>query len=386
MIPSLAVAHGGPTLAIGLMERALTLQGIEIETATTDYDGLGHRNKKLSSEPRKENGVIHRYFPVRLRFYKISPGFARWVFRQVRDYDLLHVHALFSFTSVVAAIAARHAGIPYIVRPLGTLNRYGVEQRRPLLKRLSLALIEGPILRHAAAVHFTSEAERVEAEELGIPMRSAVIPLGVEPAPDVEKPALMERFPGLKGARCILFLSRLDPKKNVEALLQAFSLCCRELPNTKLIVAGDGRPEYVAVLKDLSEQLGLSNKVVWAGYLEGALKAEAFASAQVFVLPSFSENFGIAAAEALMAGLPCILGSGVAIADAVSQAGAGLSVNVDPESIAGALVKIMTDDQRRLGMGLNARRLATEQFSVNAMGASLARLYSGVLSTAKSNA
>ncbi len=376
----MASAHGGPTRAIGLMERALTSQGIEVETATTDEDGFGHRDGIHGWDPSTENGGVHRYFPLRLRFYKVAPGFARWIVRHVRDYDLVHVHALFSFTSAVAAMAARRAGVPYIVRPLGTLNRYGVEQRRPLLKRLSLSLIEGPILRNAAAVHFTSEVERVEAEALGIPMRSAIIPLGVEPAPSAEQPGLLERFPELGSARCILFLSRLDPKKNLEGLLRAFSLGSKYLPGTKLVIAGDGQKDYVAGLKALSEHLGLSGKVLWTGHLDGALKAEAFASAQVFVLPSFSENFGIAAAEALMAGLPCVLSSGVAIADAVSQAGAGTIVDMNPESISQALVEIMTNEKGRIAKGASAKRLATEQFSVDAMGANLVRLYSTILS------
>src|ERR1700730_8910502 len=76
---------------------------------------------------------------------------------------------------------ARLANVPYVLRPLGTLNGYGLEQRRRALKRFSLTLIEGPIVRHAACVHFTSEAERAEANRLGWAFKSAVIPLGVDP-------------------------------------------------------------------------------------------------------------------------------------------------------------------------------------------------------------
>ena len=223
VIPSLAEAHGGPSRALTLMERALAAQGVAVETATTDDDGPGRRNGRPAGRPLAENGAVRRYFPKRLEFYKISPGFARWVWRHAGDYDIVHIHALFSFTSVAAAWAARRAGVPYVVRPLGTLGRYGMGRRRPWLKRLSLAWLEGPILRHAAAVHFTSEAERQEAEALGVPMRGALVPLGIEPGPAADVAAMQARFPALREGRCVLFLSRLDPKKNLEGLLRAFS-------------------------------------------------------------------------------------------------------------------------------------------------------------------
>ncbi len=215
-----------------LIEQALLAQGIDIEIAATDDDGPGRRMTFTAPAPLiQENPPlpVHRYFPKRLDFYKVSPGFAHWIFRHVRDYDLVHIHALFSFTSVMAAWAARWKGVPYVVRPLGTLNQYGVTQRRPWLKRLSLKLIEGPILRHAAAVHFTAEAEKMEAESLGIPMRGVVIPLGIEPAPRGEASVLLARFPALKNCRLLLFLSRLDPKKNVEGLLKALRLMQRSV-------------------------------------------------------------------------------------------------------------------------------------------------------------
>ena len=309
----------------------------------------------------------------------MSPGFAWWVLRHVRDYDVVHIHALFSFTSVVAAWAARRAGVPYVVRPLGTLNRYGVEQRRPWLKQLSLKLIEGPILRHAATVHFTAEAEQVEALSLGIPMHAVVIPLGIEPTQMDDGQVLLDRRHGTDNGRSLLFLSRLDPKKNVEGLLRAFNLLAHEWPDLRLVIAGNGEASYVAGLKKLAVELGVADRVVWLGHIEGEQKAAALAAAQVFVLPSFSENFGIAAAEALMAGLPCVLGKGVAIADEIAEAGAGIAVEPDPDSIAQGLKKLLSDDALWTSMSGKAAALAREKYSVDAMGERLVRLYEGIV-------
>lgn len=408
-----------------LTERALRMQGVEVETVTTDDDGPGAHNGKRCGVPLKERGVIRRYFAKRFEFYKVSPDLARWVNRHAQDYELIHIHALFSFTSVAAAWAARSAGVPYVVRPLGTLNRYGVEKRRPWLKWLSLKFIEGPILRHAAAVHFTAEAERIEAAALGIPMRSVVIPLGVEaagfdrgedtePTRDVvggarsgrmglvESNPFLAQYPHLADTRIVLYLSRLDPKKNVEGLLKAFSLLLKsetanpsstlgravsenkiahiEANDLMLVIAGEGTPAYVASLRKLASQLGLDRHVLWAGQVGGGVKAGAFAAARVFALPSYSENFGIAAAEALLAGLPCVLGKGVALADDVASAGAGLAVSPEPEAIARALCELLGDEGRRLEMSRCAAVLAKERYSLVAMGERLYALYHGILS------
>jgi glycosyltransferase involved in cell wall biosynthesis len=397
VIPSLSAAHGGPSRAIRLIEQALLAQGITVETATTDDDGPGRRSSTAEinrgEQPEGHKGAaptysslhpatvkpIRHYFPKRLDFYKVSPGFARWIFRHVLDYDLVHIHALFSFTSVVAAWAARRAGVPYVVRPLGTLNQYGVTQRRPWLKQLSLKLIEGPILRHAAAVHFTAEAERLEAETLGVPLRSAVVPLAVETMPAVDSTVFHAHFPQLRGKRCVLTLSRLNKVKNLEGLLRAFALLHQNWPDVCLVIAGDGEANYVSGLKRLTDELGLADRVVWTGFVDGELKASAFAASQVFVLPSFSENFGIAAAEALMAGLPCVLGEGVALAHEVAQAGAGVVTAPDPRAIAWALQELLGDDTRLAEMGMQARLLASEKYSLAAMGARLHELYSRIL-------
>jgi glycosyltransferase involved in cell wall biosynthesis len=379
VIPSLSSVHGGPTKALFLMEQALTLQGIAVETATTDDDGAGRRNGKSCGRPLPENGAVHWYFTKRGEFYKPAPSFARWIAGNARSYDLIHIHALFSFTTSAAAWAAHRAGVPYVVRPLGTLNGYGLSQRRPALKRVSMRFVEGPLLRRAAAIHFTSEAEAAEARQLGIPMKEVIVPLAVESAPAGAASTAVSPFGHLKPLDCALFLSRLDPKKNLEGLLAAIALLKSEMPRLHLLVAGDGVPEYVARLKALAASLGIEDRVTWAGYLEGDRKAAAFAAASVFVLPSFSENFGIAAAEALAAGLPCVLSTGVAIAKEVTQAQAGIATGTDPHGISEAVRRIIIDKEGLAAMSVNSRRLASERFSLGAMGAGLKQLYTEIL-------
>ena len=374
VIPSVSPVHGGPSKAIVIMEQALSTAGIAVTTATTDDDGPGRRLATHARPPRA-CPPARVYARKWLDFYKVAPGLVPWLWRHVRDFDVVHIHALFSFTSLAAGLMARGRGVPYVIRPLGTLAAYGMNQRRPWLKRLSLTLVEGPLLRRASAVHFTSQSELDEAASLGIPLRSVVVPLAVEEERPGDPHDLIREHPILAHRRTVLFLSRLDPKKNVESLLQAIAALKALQGEPVLLMAGDGDPAHVASLKTLAASLGIDQSVIWLGHVEGARKAAVLAAADVFVLPSFSENFGLAAAEAMLAGLPCVLARGVAIAGDVQQAGAGLAVAPDPGSLARALVQVLGDEALRRDMGARARQFAERQYSTRAMAERLTALY-----------
>lgn len=380
VIPSIASAHGGPSKALRIIESALLRKTVGSETATTNDDGHGGRFPVPLGSLEHEEGSARRYFNKSFDPYKVSFPFAWWVFRHAKDYDLIHLHAMFSFTSTVAAWAARWNGVPYVVRPLGTLARYGLTRRRPWLKKLSLALVEKPILRSAAAVHFTSAAEMEEAELLGVPIRGVVVPLAVEGPIEPDHSELARRFPMLDPGRYVLFLSRLDRKKNVEGLLEAIRACAGAATDTRWVIAGAGEAAYVAELHARSASLGISDRIVWAGHLDGGLKAAMLSRAALFVLPSYSENFGIAAAEALLAGLPVVLGKGVALAAQAERAGAGVAVDPNPQAIAEAMASYLRDPQAMARASTNARALAEAEFSVDALGDRMVDLYDMILS------
>lgn len=380
VIPSLSSVHGGPSRAMVTIERALAAAGIDVTTVTTDDDGPGRR---LGSQnlPAEANGAERVYVRKWIEFYKVAPGLVPWLWRNVRQFDAIHIHAMFSFTSIAAGFLAQARGVPYVVRPLGTLSRYGVTKRRPLLKRLSLCLIESAILRGAAYVHFTSADELTEARALGLAFKGGVVPLGVEELP-TGRAARANNKRGLQSPGgdplTILFLSRLDPKKNVESLLEAFAIARVRHPTMTLRIAGDGPEAYVQALKGRASALSVASRVEWLGHVEGEAKADAFASADVFVLPSFSENFGIAAVEGMLAGLPCILGEGIGISVEAAAAGAARRVAPAPSEIAAALIDLHDDAAARARMGRAAMAFAQQEYSTNAMAERLTRLYRSI--------
>lgn len=375
VIPSLSVGQGGPTVAMGIIERALIQEGITVETATTDDDGKGRRNNQGTGLPVSTNGSLRRYFRKNFDFYTVSLPLQRWLEQSVLNYDLIHIHGLFSHANTAAARAARRLRVPYIIRPYGVLNRYGVTQRRPWLKKLSLRWIEGPLLRDAAAVHFTHQEEANQASLLGIPLRSVIIPIGLE--------SMALPMPESASTSTILYLSRLNPVKNLESLLHAWSQLASRFPEWRLLIAGDGSPDYAAQLKSLAASLHLGNQVEWLAHVGGSQKAQLLANASIFVLPSFSENFGIAAAEALLAGKACILTPGVAIASDAATRKAAIIAGPDEYSLASALESLITQPDLRKNLSEQAHLYANDNLSTKRMAAQLIELYQQILSNSR---
>jgi glycosyltransferase involved in cell wall biosynthesis len=242
------------------------------------------------------------------------------------------------------------------------------------------------MLQGAAAVHFTSQAELEEAMATGLPMRGVVIPLGID-ATDVANTGLstgqagpQARLPVLPaGRRILLFLSRIDPKKNLEALIDAIALSPVLRSAAALLIAGAGESVYVASLQRRAAAAGIADITVWLGHIDGAPKRAALAAADVFVLPSFNENFGLAAIEALLAGVPCVLGHGVAVAAEIAQAGAGVAVAPEPTAMAAALERLLAaDGSLRQIMAERARSLAEREFSSARMAERLIALYADI--------
>lgn len=223
----------------------------------------------------------------------------------------------------------------------------------------------------AAAVHFTSDSEREEAESLGVSMRSVVIPLGIEFSPNKEGDDKREPY--------ILYLSRLDPKKNLEGLLKAWALLVPEFPEWKLLVAGEGELGYKQSLQDLTRKLGCAEQVEWLGHIEGEVKTLWLRKAQIFVLPSYSESFGIAAVEAMGAGLACVLGEGVAVGHAASRAEACLLTGTDVLQIKEQLKRVLGNSSLCTQLATKARVFARREYGVETMAERLKQLYEGLI-------
>lgn len=381
VIPSIGPLRGGPSFVIRTMSEGLAAHGCEIDVATTDDNDCESLTVPLD-RPVSENGVTYRYFHRQTYFYTVSWPLSRWLRKNVADYDLVHIHALFSFPVASAAYWASHYHVPYLVRPLGTLNQWGIKNRRPWLKQASLRLIDRRVLHGAAAVHYTSMEEQEEAAVVAPALRPVIIPNPVHFHLSPGKPSggwLESRYPSLAGKKIILFLSRLHPKKGIDLLLGAFARLRATLPDAALVLGGNGDEAFVRQLHSQARELNLESDIVWAGFLDGDAKRAAMAEADVFVLPSYSENFGVAVVEAMACGLPVIVSDHVGIHREISSAAAGLVVPCKEEPLADAILQVLGNDGLRLKLAHNGLLLA-KTYSVEAVTDQLLGLYQKIVS------
>ena len=386
VIPSISPLNGGTSFALHALARSLAVLGIDVDVATTDDHGNTHLPVS-SGSPVNWEGVNYYFFHRRLRPYTFAPGIFRWLAANIAEYDLVHIHSLFSFTSTAAGWMARLAGTPYVVQPHGSLGVWGIKQRRPGFKKLSLQLAELPILRHAATVYLNTEQEVAEMHAVGIRANSDVINYAIDfPVIDRARFASLfhDYYPDLFKHKLILFLSRLHPKKGLDMLLPAFKSVLAAVPDAILLLVGDGDPAYVAHLRNLAEELGVSRSVRFMGFLSGDLKWGAFAAAKVFVLPSYSENFGIAPIEAMATGTPVVVSDQAAVYREVEKCSGGIVVPCNTEAFANAIGTLLSNPEQCGKSGENAQTVV-HRFSAIEVAKETAGLYERILCSVREN-
>jgi glycosyltransferase involved in cell wall biosynthesis len=375
VIPALAPRYGGPSAAVVGMCRTLIAAGVPTLIASTDADGRGRLTVE-TGQIESFNGVPAIFFPrVASESFKWSAPLESWLRARVADFDIVHVHAVFSHSSLAAGRACRAAQVPYIVRPLGTLDPWSLG-RHSLRKKLLFRFGVRSLLSGAAAIHYTSDEERRLAESV-LPWlpAGAIVPLGIDDE-------LFARGAGHAASRTtsVLMLSRLDVKKGIDVLIRAFHAATSAAAGWTLDIAGDGDPAYVAELRRLAEAGPARSRIVFHGWVQGEARAALFRRAGVFALPSHSENFGIAVVEAMANGVPVIVSPGVNLAPDIESHGAGWVVPRDVARWQQALQHAMRDDDEIGRRGQHARALA-ERFRWSAVGGRLAALYDHTLTT-----
>jgi glycosyltransferase involved in cell wall biosynthesis len=366
VIPSLARESGGPAQALAAYA-ACYPPDWKVTVATTNDGDEASRVQIASSQ----NVRVCFFQHAGSHSFKFSPGLLRFVWTNAHQFDAIHTHAAFSISADLAALIAVIRGHKLVYRPLGTLSPWSLGYGLGFFKKLYLNLLLKPALKRAYAIHCTSELEANDIISLIPESKTRIVPIPI-PLPEAG-PALKKATP--EEIR-FGFLSRIDPKKNLEALMQAFSEATFKMQAT-LTVAGSGSPEYHQEIRAKAASLTLENrKIVFTGFLSGEAKKQFFLDIDFLVLPSFHENFGIVVAEALAFGVPVIISDGVTLDVPPSFSGAVIRIQTDVESITAGLEKaamFSPGDWNRASE--TAFSLANTQFSNAAVGAKLIALY-----------
>ena len=363
VIASLAERTGGPAKAAREMARAVARRGHSVSIYTTDRD----------AEPREglvpglafdDGGVQVRVFAQGApRALATSWPLAAALDRAVAEADVVHIHSLFLFHVWAAARACRRHARPYLLRPHGTLDPF-LRQRRRMEKRVLGLLFQDRVIREAGALHWTAAEEGVLAAPAVFGTRGVVVPNGLDLAAYAKLPApggLRRRLPETADRRIVLFLSRLNFKKGLDLLIPAFGRVAAARRDLHLVVAGpdDGMGDAA---RGWASAQGIADRVSFPGLLSGDAKLEAFRDAACFVLPSYSENFGIAVIEAMACGLPVLISDRVNIWREIAAAEAGRVAPPDVDAVAAGLEALLADEPAATAMGARARRFVAAHY------------------------
>lgn len=304
-----AYVYGGPIMSVAMLCEQLVKSGQQVQVYTTTANGSTELNVP-TGKPVDVDGVAVTYFPRKTKDHShLSPGLLKAVYRDAGKFDVVHVHAWWNLAVVLASFAALKRGVPVVISPRGTLSSYSFQNKNTSVKSL-VHRISMPFLKkshfHVTSVH---EQEAVNAVVTG---KSIInIPNFVKLPPLKHNSKANPHAGSFK----LLFFSRIEEKKGLDILINSLKLITFPF---HLTIAGSGNDDYVNELKTLALMNGVDDKITWAGFVNDE-KFDLLSEHDLFVLPSYDENFGNAVIESLSVGTAVLISRGVGLASYVSD-------------------------------------------------------------------
>ncbi|MFN3310278.1 MAG: glycosyltransferase [Thermomonas sp.] len=358
VVPHISAEASGPSYSVPRLCQALAENGHAVRLSC-----LG--------AARPVPGVqveVHPQWPVARRF-AISPAHARALARAADEVEIVHNHSLWSMVNVAAGWVVPGKRAKLVVSPRGTLSSWALGHSR-WRKRL-LWPLQRRVLARADLLHATSEEEYREIRALGFTAPVAIVPNGID------VPGLLRPEPA-GGIRTLLFLSRIHPKKGIDRLLDAWAALEGAFPEWQLVIAGKGEPAHEAAIRAQAARLGLQ-RVRFPGALYGEDKAAAYRAADLFVLPTHSENFGMVVAEALAHGCPAIVSKG-APWSGLEREGCGWWIEHDVPTLQAALSHAMRlPESERWAMGVRGHAWMERDFGWASIAARMSAGYRWIM-------
>jgi glycosyltransferase involved in cell wall biosynthesis len=363
IVSSVDPSAGGPIEGVNQLGTALVSAGHRVEIASLDAPDAPF----LERSPLP----VHPLGPSQLG-YAFSARFIPWVRANRNRYDAAIVNGIWQFHSFGTWRALRDSSTPYVLYTHGMLDPWFKKAYplKHLKKSMYWPWAEYRVLRDAGAVLFTCEEERVLARSsFGLyRCNEVVVGLGTSlPTYDAQKSreGFFINYPELRGKKVVLFMGRIHSKKGCDLLIEAFAEVLRPDPEWHLVMAGPDQVGWQKQLAQRAEQLGLSSRITWTGMLGGALKWGALRAAEVFILPSHQENFGVAVVEALAVGVPTLISNKVNIWREIEADRAGI---VAEDSLRGTCEMMRSylemPEERKIAMRQAARRCFEQRFEI----------------------
>jgi len=310
--------------------------------------------------------------PVTLsRRFGYSRSLQRALSQQAGSIDIIHLHGLWMYPNLAAGNVARKTAIPYILSPHGMLDSRSLNISKGK-KQLVKFAFEGRNINNATCLHACSEMEADHIRQFGYDGPIAIIPTGLTrselfdslPATSGNSP-LLQNFPQLTGKKILLFLSRLHEQKGLHFLLEAWQSVSGNFPDWHLVIAGDGEPVYVMELQKAVHMAGMAESVTFTGPMHGAEKWDLMKKSGIFILPTYSENFGLVVVEALACGVPVITTKGAPWGELATEA-CGWWIDIGTQPLEECLVKALSLSENELAaMGQKGRLMVESRYVID---------------------
>ena len=380
-----AFKMGGPIQSVHLMNKFLVKNGANVTVLTTN-SGLENVEKNDLGVEEDIDGVkvfrFHYYGYINFAF---SPKLFFEIGKRIKNFDVAHISEIWNFSSFALLFWARFYKKPYVVSPRGSLMLEPLKRKSSLKKKVFLFLFVKRFLKNAVAIHFTAEIEKEEYLKVGLPLKNnfAIIPNGIDfnILDKSEKEAVDIDFKKDIGIapdkKIILFLSRIDWKKGFDTLIPAFAEAVKKNSNLILLIAGP-ESDYKKTVENFVSINKVEDKVFFVGLLNGAQRTAVFKLADVFVLPSYAENFGMAVAEAMYFGVPVIVTKYVGLAPEIIKSNSGIVIEKNEKELTEAILNIFDNLDMAKKMGGRGRELVKNEFSPSAVAEKIAKLYNDV--------
>ncbi len=395
-----AFLHGGPVISVHYLNKALVRKGIDVTVYTTNVDLAG---KVPPDEEVNIDGVKVTYFTFLNLFEFIAPFGWQFSWRmtqalkeKLKAFDLIYIVTIWSYPTTVAAYYSRLYRKPYVLAPRGMLYPETFS-KKAWKKWPYYHLVARKDLEGASAIHYTTEDEAKKTHSfLGLNNPTIIVPNGIELSEFsdlADREQLEVRYPHLKDKKTILFLGRINWKKGLDILVKAYAMLIKDRKDLHLFIVGPDEKGYSEKVKRWIRKYGMNYidyglrdkdygedvQVTFTGMLTGKEKIEAYAASDIFVLPSYSENFGMSAVEAMACGLPVVISNKVGIYKEIERNKAGIVIDTDAKNLYQGIKLLLEDSELREEIAINGRRLAEEYYNIDKVADKMIEAYQEIL-------